>query len=109
MDATMPELVLILTMALCAGMLPVQAVPRGSEATVIGLMDPTVDGDLCLDEYKAIRQAMPFVMRRGWIENEHGTDPQADYPWPTCPDPGLRDRLPSTPTFRSLEINLGTP
>jgi len=109
MDATMPELALILTVALCAGVLPVQAMPRGSGAVLISPMDPTVDGDLCLDEYKAARQARPFVMRRGWTENERGTDPRANYPWPTCPDAGLRDRLPSAPAFQSLEISLGTP
>lgn len=109
MDATMSELALILTVALCAGVLPVQAVPRGSGAVLIGPIAPTVDGDLCLDEYKAARQARPFVMRRGWTRNEHETDPRANYPWPTCPDAGLRDHLPSAPAFQFLEISRGTP
>jgi hypothetical protein len=108
MDATMSELALILTVALCAGVLPVQAVPRGSGAVLIGPMDPTVDGDLCLDKDKAAHQARPSVMRRGWTENECGPDARANCPWPTCPDAGLRDRLPSAPAFQSLEISLGT-
>ena len=107
MGATVPKLTFILAATLCVCIPPALATARNPETLLTGPMDPTVDGDLCLNEAQPDRQAMPTAMLC-WTGNHYGPDAGANGPWPRCPDDQPRDRLSGAATPHHSENNLET-